>query len=123
MILGFFPPSSKESFLNSEAAIFEICDPVFVPPVNETAFTRGCLTIASPASGPVPCTILSTPIGKPTFLQISLNKYAEIGVTSLCLAKTQFPVSRGGAIVQVNKQSGKIHGEIQPTTTSRFRKA
>src|SRR5688572_10120244 len=35
IMLGFFPPSSSDNFLNIGAATLDISAPVFVPPVNE----------------------------------------------------------------------------------------
>ena len=70
MMVGFFPPNSKDNFLNRGAAIEAILSPARVLPVNEMAFTLGCCTMASPQRGPVPCTMLSTPSGKPASLQI-----------------------------------------------------
>src|SRR5688572_3530194 len=42
IIFGFFPPSSRESFLNMGAAIDAMRSPALVLPVNEMAFTCGC---------------------------------------------------------------------------------
>ena len=66
--------------------------------------------------------MFKTPAGKPASIQISLNKYAVYGVTSLGLATTQFPAAMAGAIFQVNKYKGKFHGDIQPTTPMGVRK-
>ena len=41
MTVGFFPPISSESFLNSGAAVRAISAPVRVLPVNEMAFISG----------------------------------------------------------------------------------
>ena len=65
MMFGFFPPNSKESFLNLGAAILAISAPVFVPPVKEMALIFGCSIIAWPTSGPNPWTIFKTPLGSP----------------------------------------------------------
>src|SRR5690625_829094 len=116
MRFGFFPPNSKDNFLNIGAAILEICAPVWVPPVKEMAFISGCSTIACPAFEPTPCTIFKTPGGSPASRQISLSNKAVIGVTSLGFATTQFPVASAGAIFQEKRYKGKFHGEIQPTT-------
>ena len=45
-MFGFFPPSSRESFLNIGAAVLAMIFPVSVPPVNEIALMYGCSTIA-----------------------------------------------------------------------------
>src|SRR5688500_17559471 len=114
--LAFFPPSSSESFLNCGPATRAIWAPVFVPPVNDTALTPGCATIAAPALGPSPCTTLSTPAGNPASAHNSHNRYAVIGVSSLGLATAVFPVAIAGAIFQVKRYSGRFHGEISPAT-------
>jgi hypothetical protein len=41
MIFGFFPPNSKETFLNIGDVTVAICFPVTVPPVKETIGTSG----------------------------------------------------------------------------------
>jgi hypothetical protein len=116
MILGFFPPSSSESFLNIGAAVAAIAAPVFVPPVKEIALISGCSTMACPALPPSPCTMFKTPAGKPASMQSFESMNAVIGVTSEGFATTQFPAANAGAIFQVNKYSGKFHGEMHPTT-------
>ena len=70
MMFGFLPPSSKESFLNIGPAVRAMYSPVLVPPVNEMALILGCLTMASPTLGPVPCKMLRTPSGIPASLAI-----------------------------------------------------
>ena len=46
MILGFLPPSSRESFLNIGAAVAAILFPVSVPPVNDINGISLCSIIA-----------------------------------------------------------------------------
>src|SRR5437660_11387539 len=103
MMFGFLPPSSSETFLNIGAAASATFLPVMVPPVNEIVLIFGCAAIAAPTFGPVPCTTLSTPLGKPVSQQISHNKYAVIGVSSLGLAMAVLPTAIAGAIFQLNK--------------------
>ncbi len=74
-----------------------------MPPVNEIVLIFGCAVIAAPTFGPVPCTILSTPFGRPASLAISQSKYAVIGVSSLGLAMAVLPTAMAGAIFQLNK--------------------
>ena len=74
MTLGFFPPSSRLSFLKLGAANVLMRAPVAVPPVNEIIGTSGCVTSGSPTPGPVPWTMLRTPAGKPTSSRISLSR-------------------------------------------------
>src|SRR5207248_11031218 len=103
MILGFLPPSSSETFLNSGAHASATFFPVTVPPVNEMVLIFGCAVIAAPTLGPVPWTTLSTPFGNPASCAISQSKYAVIGVSSLGLAIAVLPTAMAGAILQLNK--------------------
>ena len=73
-MFGFFPPNSKDNFLNIGAATFAICAPVAVPPVKLMAFMSSCSIMACPVEPPKPCTMFKTPLGKPASLQISPNK-------------------------------------------------
>src|SRR6266576_1958719 len=98
MIFGFLPPSSSETFLNNGAHASATFFPVAVPPVNEMVLIFGCAVIAAPTFGPVPWTTLSTPFGNPASLQISHNRYAVIGVSSLGLAMALLPTAMAGAI-------------------------
>ena len=84
--------------------------------VNVTVGTPGCSTIAAPASRPVPCTILSTPPGTPASAASAASIAAVVGVTSLGLPTTVFPVASAGAIFHVNRYSGRFHGEMHPAT-------
>src|SRR5207245_4091760 len=112
MMFGFLPPSSSETFLNKGAAASATCFPVTVPPVNEIVPIFGCAVIAAPTLGPVPWTTLSTPFGNPASRQISHNRYAVIGVSSLGLAMAVLPTAIAGAIFQLSKYSGRFHGVI-----------
>ena len=88
--------------------------PVSVPPVNEIAETSGWATIASPALPPLPCTIFSTPGGRPHSILISPSRAAVAGVSSLGLATTGLPAASAGAIFQVKRYRGRFQGEITP---------
>lgn len=74
IIAGFFPPSSNESFLQYGALRSVISLAVAVLPVNEINGTSGWDTNASPARGPVPKTMLTTPGGKPRGCNHVLNR-------------------------------------------------
>ena len=87
----------------SGAAVAARCRPVAVPPVKLMALMPGCSTMACPQPGPVPCTMLSTPAGRPASIQSSLNRKAVAGVISEGLATTQQPTARAGAIFQVKR--------------------
>src|ERR1700682_4249711 len=106
MMFGFFPPSSRETFLNNGAHASATLRPVTVPPVNEIVLIFGCAVIAAPTFGPVPCTTLSTPFGSPASRQISQSRYAVIGVNSLGLAIAVLPTAIAGPIFQINKYDG-----------------
>ncbi len=121
IILGFFPPSSSDNFLNMGAAVFAIHSPVFVPPVKLMAGISGCDTIAAPTFGPRPCTIFKTPFGNPASMQSSASRNAVIGVISLGFAITQLPEASAGTIFQVNRYNGKFHGEIHPAIPTGWR--
>ena len=59
--------------------------------------------MAWPTFGPRPCTMFSTPAGKPVSCASSPSIQAVTGVTSLGLATTQLPAANAGAIFQVNR--------------------
>src|SRR5690606_23528557 len=96
--------------------------PTAVLPVKETALTAGCTTMASPTFGPRPCTTLSTPAGNPISAASAPSIVAVTGVTSDGLATTVLPAASAGAIFQVNRYSGRFHGEIVATTPNGCRK-
>src|SRR5437762_14387203 len=102
-MFGFLPPSSSETFLKSGTHACATLLPVAVPPVKEMVLIFGCAVIAAPTFGPVPCTTLSTPFGRPASRQISHSRYAVIGVSSLGLAMAVLPTAMAGAIFQLNK--------------------
>src|SRR5262249_2042460 len=114
MMFGFLPPSSSVTFLNSGAAVRAISAPVTVPPVNEIVFTAGWATMAAPAFAPVPWTTFNTPGGSPASRQISVSRWAVIGVNSDGLATAVLPVARAGATFQVNRYRGRFQGEMRP---------
>ena len=135
IIFGFFPPNSKDSFLNLLAAEAATFDPVLVPPVNEMPNISSCSTIGFPTVSPYPCTTLNTPSGRPMSEHISASSVAVVGVnslgflgkskqivhrTNLGFATMVFPIIRAGAIFQVSRYKGKFHGVINPTTPSGF---
>src|SRR5580698_7123322 len=91
--------------------------PVVVSPVKEMQLTSGCSVIAEPAAlGPKPCTMLSTPGGKPASLAISPSMLAVIGVNSAGLHTTVLPQASAGASFQVSSSSGRFQGLMQPAT-------
>src|SRR5947209_8083510 len=102
-MLGFLPPSSRETFLNNGAQASATFRPVTVPPVNEIVLIFGCAVIAAPTFGPVPFTTLSTPFGSPASRQISQSRNAVIGVSSLGFAMAVLATAIAGAIFQLNR--------------------
>jgi hypothetical protein len=116
--VGFLPPSSSETFFSSGAASPAILRPTAVLPVNETARTSSCTTSGSPAAGPEPCTMLSTPAGNPISAASSPSIPAVSGVTSEGLATTVLPAASAGATFQVSRYSGRFQGEMVATTPS-----
>src|SRR5258708_34514950 len=121
--VAFFPPISSETFLNFGASVDAIAAPVRVEPVNDTAAIAGCSISACPVAAPLPCTILSTPGGRPASMQTCDSMNAVSGVISDGLATTVLPAASAGAIFQVNRYSGRFHGEMQPTTPTGARSA
>ena len=57
--------TSSDSFLTKGAEMAWILCPTAVLPVNDINGTFGCLTSASPARGPTPNTMFTTPGGTP----------------------------------------------------------
>ena len=115
-MFGFLPPNSKDIFLKRGAARPAMRAPVTVPPVKLMTGVRGSVINGSPARRPVPCTRFTTPGGTPASPHNFPKRYAVKGVSSLGLATTVFPAAKAGAIFQVNRYSGKFHGEMQATT-------
>src|SRR5262249_11773950 len=98
-----------------EAVERRMARPTSVEPVKAILSTSECCTRASPVL-PSPVTILTTPGGKPTSLQISAKASAVIGVNSAGFSTTVLPAASAGAIFQASINSGKFQGMICPTT-------
>src|SRR5207248_6251846 len=113
-MFGFLPPSSSETFLNNGAHASATLRPVTVPPVNEMVLIFGCAVMAAPTLGPVPCTMLRTPFGRPASRASSAKMNAVMGVSSLGLATAVLPTAIAGAIFQLSRYSGRFQGEINP---------
>ena len=101
--VAFLPPSSSETFFSCGPASPAMRRPTAVLPVNDTALTAGCSTSGSPTAGPLPCTMLSTPRGKPISTASLPSIVAVAGVISDGLATTVLPAASAGAIFQVNR--------------------
>ena len=99
MIIGSFPPSSRDTFLRFSAANLAIFLPVATDPVKVTTGTSGCFTIGSPADWPKPVITLITPLGRTdstTLHQCNIDS----GVISDGFITTVFPAARAGANFQ-----------------------
>ena len=60
--------------------------------------------------------MFSTPFGKPICAASSPSIVAVCGVISDGFATTVLPAARAGATFQVNRYSGRFHGEMHPAT-------
>jgi hypothetical protein len=87
-----------------------------VEPVKATLSTSACVISASPASVPMPDTMLTTPGGKPASL-IRFPRYSAVsGVCSAGFSTTVLPAASAGASFITAMNSGKFHGTIWPIT-------
>ena len=90
--------------------------PIPVDPVKETLSTRGSVTRASPAMGPVPGTTFRTPFGSPASCPRAASSSADRGVYGDGLRTMVFPVARAGADFHTAMMNGKFHGMIPAHT-------
>ena len=72
--------------------------PTPVEPVKLTMSTSGCATSASPATGPVPVRMLTTPSGTPASCAASANISAVSGVISAGFSTMVLPAAIAGSI-------------------------
>ncbi len=115
---AFFPPSSSCVRFNPAAAFTLIRLPTSVEPVNDTAFTRGSSTSASPSSLPAPVMQLNTPLGKPARTKSSARYTPDQGVKLAGLKTTVLPVRSAGMALRQSTFTGKFHGQMTATTPS-----
>lgn len=94
--LGFFPPSSRATFLTVGAAAWATFVPLASPPVKETRSTSGCSESRAPTGTPAPVTRLATPSGSPASARSRIRWTVESGVTSLGLSTKVLPHGEGG---------------------------
>ena len=113
---GDLPPSSIDRPFRCGAAFAKMSCPVRLSPVNEISGTSGCLTSASPASSPSPCTRLNTPAGTPASSKIPAHRDADRGVNSAGLRTTVLPVASAGPSFHDSSMNGVFHGVISPAT-------
>ena len=93
-----------------------MCCPLAVPPVNETSFTPGCATSASPAAAPVPGSTLRRPGGRPASSAMRPSASAAQGVSSEGFRMTALPAASAGATFCASLVIGEFHGVIAATT-------
>lgn len=97
---GALPPSSRCSRLTVAVAISATRLPTAVDPVNEVMATSGCPTRRSPASFPVPVTMLTTPSGMPARVAAWAKSSEVSGVISAGLSTIVLPAAIAGRIFQ-----------------------
>ena len=78
--------------------------------------TVGCVTSASPTSGPSPVTTLTTPFGKPASANSGANSSIDADVNSDGLITAVQPAASAGASFQLVSVSGEFHGVMIATT-------
>src|SRR6185437_13262728 len=100
MMLADFPPSSRATRLTVWAASSLTRLPARVDPVKDTMSTPGWDAMASPTTGPEPCTRLNTPAGSPTDSMTSASTYELSGAISEGLTTTVQPAASAGATLQ-----------------------
>src|SRR5699024_26967 len=94
---GDFPPNSSETFLKSSLAFSIILAPTPPEPVNDIIRTLGCSVKGLPTPSPSPFTKLKTPLGTPTFSNISARIIAAYGVSSEGFKTTGQPAAKAAA--------------------------
>src|SRR2546430_13535845 len=114
-MLGLLPPSSSVMRLLVSAAIFMICRPPSVEPVNEILSTPGWRTNAAPALDPPPATTLNAPAGKPASWTHSADNSAVSGVSEAGFKTIVHPGASARANFQLGMLSRKVHRPIAPT--------
>ena len=108
-----FPSSRFTLFRAARSASFQ---PTAPEPVNVIARTRSSSTRTSPISLDGPTSTLSQPGGRPASVSSSARRSAESGVCPAGLRTTAHPAASAGAILCATRLSGKLNGEIAPTT-------
>jgi hypothetical protein len=73
------------------AATIETRRPARVEPVNDTMSTSGCPAMASPTTGPVPCTMLNAPAGSPASAATSARICAVSGAICVRVVGSAYP--------------------------------
>ena len=108
-----FPSSSLTRLRGARSASFQ---PTSLDPVNVIARTRSSSTSTSPISDAGPTSTFSQPGGRPASVSSSASRSAENGVCDAGFSTTAQPAASAGAILWATRLSGKLNGEIAPTT-------
>ena len=112
-ISGALEPSSRFILCG---AMGRMPQPTGAEPVKVIAPTSGCSTIALPTCEPGPGTTFSQPSGRPAPPRISTSLIAVIGVCPAGFSTTALPAAIAGPSLWATRLSGKLKGEIAPTT-------
>ena len=117
------PPSSSDTFLRCCPANAPMRRPTVGEPVKAIMGTRSSTTSASPASAS-PGTTCSRPLGRPASSNTrAMMKPPLTGVRVSGLSTTALPSASAGATERRPRMSGKLNGEITPTTPCGTRRA
>lgn len=92
--------------------------PTSVPPGNDTFFTSGSRTSASPITEPLPGSTEITPRGTPACSQSRASASDASGVTSAGFSTTALPAASAGPSFCASEAIGEFHGVIAATTPS-----
>ena len=114
-----FPSSRLTRLRGARSASFQPTSP---EPVNVITRTRSSSTRTSPSSEAGPTTTLSQPGGRPASVASSARRSAESGVCEAGLRTTAQPAASAGASLCATRLSGKLNGEIAPTTPTGSRR-
>src|SRR5215813_2754428 len=92
--------------------------PTFVEPVNDISFTRGSSYKTCAIVAPSPGTTLKIPAGALHRSMISASFNPTNDVSSEGFSTTVFPQASAKATFFIDNTTGKLNGEIAPTTPS-----
>ena len=120
---ALLPPSSRWARLRLRPQASPTFRPAAVEPVKDTTRISGASDSAAPASAP-PVSSCSTPAGRPASSKARMIITPPVtGVRGSGLRITALPSARAGATERMERISGKLKGEITPTTPAGTRRA
>ena len=115
MITGALLPSSRPTRLRG--ALARMPQPTSGDPVNVIMAMSGCSTMALPTVLPPPVTTCRYSAGRPHSSTSSAPRATALsGVCDAGLRTTGQPAAIAGASLWATRLSGKLNGEIAPTT-------